>query len=204
MQLLLIRHAQPEQVLQEHGVADPGLTSLGMQQAQRIVRGLSEEAVDAIVSSPQLRAQQTAEPLSSSIGLPIKVFDNLAEYDYGLSAYIRIDEANELAPQAYAQIRAGFFPDFIDARAFRMRVLQGFAEVIEQHEHDQTIVVAAHGGVINVYLQEILELKKPLTFPIDYCSMTRVLVSRNGKRRVSSINETAHVRDLVLRRGKSK
>ena len=64
-------------------------------------------------------------------------------------------------------------------------------------EHEDTVAVFAHGGVVNAVLQDILGLTRPLEFPLEYTSVTRVLVSRNGARRAASINETGHVRDLL-------
>jgi len=48
-------------------------------------------------------------------------------------------------------------------------------------------------------LHRLLGTATPLTFPIDYCSITRVLVSRSGHRTVASVNETQHVLDLLPR-----
>ena len=53
--------------------------------------------------------------------------------------------------------------------------------------------------VVNAVLHRLLGTATPLTFPIDYCSITRVLVSRSGHRTVASVNETQHVLDLLPR-----
>jgi len=65
------------------------------------------------------------------------------------------------------------------------------------------VALFAHGGVINILLQDILQTPKVLGFPIDYCSVTRVLFSRSGTRSVSSVNETEHVWDLLPRNRQS-
>jgi probable phosphoglycerate mutase len=53
--------------------------------------------------------------------------------------------------------------------------------------------------VINIHLQDLLGTAMPLTFPIDYVSVTRILFSRSGRRTVASVNETQHVWDLLPR-----
>ena len=78
-------------------------------------------------------------------------------------------------------------------------MLDGIAAAVDGIEHTDSVVVFAHGGVVNVLLQDILQTPTVLGFPIDYCSITRVLFSRNGKRSVASINETQHVWDLLPR-----
>ncbi|MDG3010594.1 histidine phosphatase family protein [Rhodococcus sp. D2-41] len=196
MQLLLIRHALPQRVEQVAGGADPALTELGRLQAQRIPEALAEYDVSAIVSSPMLRARQTAQPLADALGLEVAVDPDLAEYDAGQRNYVPIHEARAAHPEAYARIMAGYIPDFADPVAFTARVTAAMQRLVDDHAHDQTIAVVSHGGVINVYLQQLLDLARPLTFPLEYVSLSRVLISRNGTRKVASVNETGHMRDI--------
>ena len=130
-------------------------------------------------------------------GLPITQLEGLAEYDYHLDHYIPFHVAQELAPDAVARIRAGQLPDFVDAEEFRTRVLAATQHIVDTCDHGDTVAVFAHGGVINVLLQDLLGLDRPLMFPIEYTSVTRILVSRNGARRAASVNETGHVRDML-------
>ncbi|EME15608.1 histidine phosphatase family protein [Rhodococcus triatomae] len=199
MQLLLIRHALPERLVSEAAPADPALTAEGHAQAARVPGALAPYPVARIVSSPQLRARQTAAPLAEARGLEIDVDKDLAEYDSELDHYIPIHEAKTAAPEAYARILAGHLPEFVDVDAFRARVLDAMGRVVADADHEDTVVVFAHGGVINIYLQHLLGLERPLTFPIEYTSISRILFSRNGKSRPASVNETGHVRDLLPR-----
>lgn len=197
MQLLLIRHALPSNVQTDDGPADPPLTEEGRAQAARLPEALAPYRITRMFSSPQRRARETAEPLATHRGLAVEQIEDLAEYDYGLDHYLTIDAARELAPDSYARIRAGHLPEFVDADIFRRRVLDAFDAVVASCEHPETVAIVAHGGVINVLFEHILGLDRPLTFPIDYASISRILVSRTGERRVGSINETGHVRDML-------
>ncbi|MHA4852971.1 MULTISPECIES: histidine phosphatase family protein [unclassified Rhodococcus (in: high G+C Gram-positive bacteria)] len=199
MQLLFIRHALPELVTTSEGRADPALTEDGRAQAKRLPAALGPYRIARIVSSPQRRALETAAPLAEALNLPVTQDQGLAEYDYDLDHYIPFHEAEARAPEAYARIRAGQFPPGIDADAFRTRVFDALGRVVQESDHRDTVAIFAHGGVINVYLQELLGLDRPLVFPIEYVSVTRVLVSRSGERRVASVNETGHVRDMLRR-----
>ncbi len=183
----------------EEGWADPGLTEFGHHQARRLPGALADVRVARVVASPMRRAVETAAPLVASTGLALEVNDGFAEYDRHEGSYVPIHEAKQRMPEAFARIRAGFLPDFVDENSFRSRVLDATEEVVAQASHEDSVVVVAHGGVVNLILQQILELPRPLTFPLEYVSVTRVLISRNGVRRVSSVNETGHVRDLMIR-----
>lgn len=57
----------------------------------------------------------------------------------------------------------------------------------------------SHGGVINALLHEILGTARPLSFPIDYASLTRLLYSRSGQATVATVNAAEHVWDLLPR-----
>lgn len=199
MQLVFVRHALPEHVAVAEGRADPGLTELGHRQARRLPAGLDGFRVARVVTSPQRRAIETATPFAAARSVQLETDERFAEYDADQGYYIPIHEARERMPEAFERIRSGLLPEFVDEDAFRRRVLAATDAVVAQSKHEDTVVVVAHGGVINVVLQELLGLPLPLTFPLDYVSISRVLVSRNGVRRVASVNETAHVRDLLIR-----
>ncbi|MFD3595414.1 histidine phosphatase family protein [Nocardia sp. NPDC058640] len=199
MQLILVRHAQPERVVGVTTAADPGLTEIGRLQADRVPAVLAPHAITRIVSSPQRRARDTALPTATARELAVEVIDDLAEYDRDLPAYIPIEDAKTELAHAYARIKAGYLPEEIDGPAFTARVLAAVEKLFATTAPDDTVVAFAHGGVINVLLADVLGLLRPLTFPIDYCSVTRILYSRTGTRTAATINENGHVWDLLPR-----
>ena len=68
MELVLIRHGEPEWVRDGLNVVNPPLTRRGHLQAARIGDELAGEHFDEIIVSPLLRARQTAEPLLTALG----------------------------------------------------------------------------------------------------------------------------------------
>lgn len=67
MELVLVRHAQPEWTRERISQVDPGLTDLGHRQAALAARRLAGEAFDHVLVSTALRAQQTARPLRDQL-----------------------------------------------------------------------------------------------------------------------------------------
>jgi len=63
MELVLIRHGEPEWVREGLNVVDPPLTERGRLQAERVAHTLRNEHFDEVIVSPLLRARQTAAPL---------------------------------------------------------------------------------------------------------------------------------------------
>ena len=200
MQLVLVRHALPRR---SESSADPDLDELGVEQSRRVPDALARFTVSRVVSSSQQRAIRTAQPLAERLGLEITTDDRLTEYDRDFGGYVPIEAAKTEFRDAYDRIKAGHLPEQVDEQACRTRVLAGVADIVSTAAHSDTVVLFAHGGVVNMLLQDILQTPKVLGFPIDYCSVTRVLFSRSGARSVSSVNETAHVWDLLPRNRQS-
>ncbi|MFC3963814.1 histidine phosphatase family protein [Nocardia jiangsuensis] len=200
MQLIFVRHAQPVRIVGSQAPADPELAPLGTDQAARVPEALRHHRrITRIVSSPQRRALETAAPAAAALGLAVEVCDDLAEYDRDLPAYIPIEDAKTEFRAAYDRIKAGHLPEQIDGPAFAARVAAVVTDLVKAADPADTVLAFAHGGVVNVTLQDVLGLPRPLTFPIDYCSITRILYSRNGDRTVATVNENAHVWDLLPR-----
>lgn len=195
MELILVRHGLPLRREVVEGPADPELSVEGHDQSARLANYLATESIDAIYSSPMKRAMQTAEPLAQTIGLPISIVDDVAEFDRLSNEYIPIEELRAANDDRWHKLVAGDWDsesDTIDE--FRNRVITSIEKIISQHA-SQRIVVTCHGGVINQYLAHILGLKteRGFFYP-QYTSIHRVVAAQNGLRSIASLNEIAHLR----------
>jgi broad specificity phosphatase PhoE len=79
VEVLLIRHGEPEWVRDGLSVDDPPLTERGRSQAEALADRLGDLEVDEIWVSPLRRAQQTAQPAATRLGLEPRTFEWLAE-----------------------------------------------------------------------------------------------------------------------------
>lgn len=198
MQLLLVRHALPLRSEPGQG-SDPDLSEEGLKQVARLPEALARFPISRVVSSPQRRAIQTAEPVAAARELPVEIDDRFAEYDRDLPVYIPIEHIRDENPHEWARMAEGHLPSSVDEQAFRARIAAAVDDVVAAADHEDTVVVFSHGGVINVMLHEILGTKRLLSFPIDYVSVTRLLFSRSGQATVVTVNGTEHVWDLLPR-----
>ena len=69
MEIVLVRHGEPEWVRDGLNVDNPPLTERGHRQAVRVAEALRGEQFDEVWVSPLVRAQQTAAPLLADRGL---------------------------------------------------------------------------------------------------------------------------------------
>ena len=195
MDLLLVRHAEPERVEGGTGVrANPSLTERGRRQAQRLADWLAHERIDVVVSSPQRRAIETAEPIAVAHGLDLQVVDDLVEFDVQADHYIPVEELKATNDPRWRAMVDGTWHDFggEDPAQFRVRILAAVDALIDAHA-GQRVVAVCHGGVVNVALGAVLGIERPLWFDPAYTSLSRVAASRTGVRSLVTLNETAHL-----------
>ncbi|MGX9788628.1 histidine phosphatase family protein [Mycobacterium sp. MMS18-G62] len=198
MQLLLIRHALPLRSEPGQG-SDPDLSEEGIEQAKRLPDALARFPITRLVSSPQRRSIQTAQPVADALGLSIDIEDRLAEYDRDMEHYIPIEQIAAEFPEELARLASGHLPSTVDEAAFLNRINQGIIDLVTDGDHDDTVAVFTHGGVINGLLHTILRTEKVLCVNVDYAGVTRLLSSREGNLYVAAVNGTEHVWDLLPR-----
>jgi 2,3-bisphosphoglycerate-dependent phosphoglycerate mutase len=195
MELLWVRHGEPERIAPGTGVrADPALTPRGREQAQRLADWLAVESIDAVVCSPLRRAVDTAAPIAARCGVAVEVVDDLIEYDNNSDHYIPMEEMRLNKDERWQAMVDGRWDEFgADLpEVFRARIDAAVATLIERFP-GKRVVAVCHGGVINVALGSVLGVAQPLWFEPGYTSLSRMIASRTGIRSVASLNELAHL-----------
>ena len=196
MKIVLVRHGRPDEGHAERP-HDPPLAVEGRRQALAAAALLAREGIGRIVTSPLLRARQTADPLVERLGLAPDVVDGWAEADRHVARYRSVET---LRAQGEAEWRR-FLADPVrymggDPDAFRGGVLGALAALIAGGPRDEHVAVFTHGLPINVVLSHALGLERIVHFPPGYGSVTRLRARRSGTIGVVSVNETGHLAHL--------
>jgi probable phosphoglycerate mutase len=202
MELLLIRHALPVRRELTSGAADPELSPIGLEQSSHLARYLSTEQLDAVYSSPLRRAVQTAEPLTATRGLTRIEINGVAEWDQNSPEYVPIEELKASNDPRWQAMLNGDWESDESAESFHSRVFDTIESLIGAHRGGR-IAVVCHGGVINSYLAQILDLSiigNGFFYP-NYTSIHRVAAASSGQRSVVTLNETSHLRGTGLPMG---
>jgi probable phosphoglycerate mutase len=79
VEIVFIRHGQPEWTKDGLNVENPPLTDLGHCQAEAMANALASEDFDEVFCSPLVRARQTAAPLFEALGRPEQIAPWLKE-----------------------------------------------------------------------------------------------------------------------------
>jgi broad specificity phosphatase PhoE len=153
----LVRHGESAWNACElvQGQADaPGLTERGIVQATSVAHQLVSEQVSAIWSSDLLRARQTADPVASTLGLPVVTDRLLRERHFGQAEGIGL---RTLSPQL-SGIRYGRVVDADAAppggesiRELYTRAVRIVA-AIRAHPEPGDLVLITHGGMVRALL----------------------------------------------------
>jgi probable phosphoglycerate mutase len=189
MELILIRHGLPER---RSDTADPPLTPEGRDQAERAARLLARERIDAVFSSPMVRAVETAAPFAALSGHDIQTREGIVEFDRGTGAYIPMEELKRDNYEAWKAFVEGGYQ--VDLGAFQRSVVDTLEDVVKTHA-SKRVAVFCHGGVINVWAAHVLTMPPRLFFEPVYASIHRFLCAGSGERNLISLNERSHLQD---------
>lgn len=149
LRLLMLRHAQSTWNAEGRwqGHADPPLSAEGKQTAKAAAPQYSH--ISRIVSSPLLRATETAEIIAESSGSShIATHPGLTERDLGEWTGLTRSEVEERWP---GYLNEHKWPESAETtEAFIKRVLEAIHSIVGEiaGEYDEDVLVVAHAGVI--------------------------------------------------------
>lgn len=200
-EVLLVRHGE-QNFTKNMPIADgvdAPLTELGQRQAEAVGERLAGHAIDAVYSSPLVRAADTGDAIAKHHGLDVPRLDDLSEInlwhqlpqEQGLLDSLSPDELRAIMREGNRTRLWASYPYCEPRDPFRDRVVAAIDRIIADH-HGDRVVVACHGGVINAYLAHISES------PLDQmCSLHHTSISvvrgREAQRRTVQVNDFAHV-----------
>ncbi|WP_307859321.1 histidine phosphatase family protein [Arthrobacter sunyaminii] len=148
--LVLVRHGETDwnQERRLQGRTDNPLNGVGRAQARKAGRLLAADPWHVVVSSPLLRAVQTAQLIADAVGLqPAGTVPELAERDYGSAEGLHLNGLTER--QITAALGIGE-PE----QAVAQRGLAALRDVAVQFP-GQRIIAVAHGTLIRLTLSEL-------------------------------------------------
>ena len=152
MRLYLTRHGETQyNVLGIYcGSTDIPLNEKGINQAHELAARLENMDFDAVISSPMLRARQTAEAVCSALNMRHKVYDEFAERNMGVYEGLTRDEVMERYPDLWNRQSLATLDDAPDGgetlREFCARVDGGMARLIQDYKGKRVLLVC-HGFV---------------------------------------------------------
>ncbi|BAH50744.1 histidine phosphatase family protein [Rhodococcus opacus] len=197
MELVLVRHAEPDREAEGPARANPRLSDRGREQAARVADYLAAEEFAAIYTSPLIRAADTAAVIGTALGLRPIVRSDLAEFDRDATEYLHFEDLRiNNDPRYEAFLRDDLSAWGTDVPTFRRRVTAEFDRIIDAHAGGRVLVVS-HGGVANAFVGGLIGASKLTIHEPGYTGFARIRAGRT-RRTLVSLNETPHLRGFDL------
>jgi len=196
---VLVRHGETAWNREEvfRGRADVPLNDTGLAQARAVARSLEDEPVEAVYSSPLVRAIDTAKAIAAVHKLHVSIHEGLTDFDCG-----------EWQGQTLGSVRENYaelFQQWADAPhtvrlpggetldLVRDRAVRAVHEIFTRSE-GTTVVVVTHRVINKVLLCALLGLDNSHfwnIFQSNACA-NRIVFGPHGPE-IHSLNDTSHL-----------
>lgn len=223
MDIVLVRHAQPD--WEPGGLAqdDPELTELGQRQALRVAEALEGEHFDAIYSSPLRRVRETARPIAKALAIEPRVEPWLRELELPKLSGKTRDEVQRFFQEARRRDLAdqhtgfpggetfGHFRERVDAGLRHLLAREHFLEFRDEEGHRlwkvpekaERVLIVAHEGTNSLILCHLLDIDPVpwswMKFSSAWAGVTRLHLTAIADAAVWSVecfNEVRHLAGL--------
>ena len=172
---------------------------VGAKQLEYLKERFKDIKLDAVYSSPLIRAQKTAQAVSDGKGLSITIRKNLAELHGGVVEGKPFQEAFTAIPglaDAWNNHPQDFAPE--GGEAMRDAYVRIYDEVMAlvRENREKTIAAATHGGVLRCLTCRILynDITRLKDVPWhENTAVTLLKIDDNDKISVEFFNDYSHV-----------
>ena len=196
--LVLIRHGRSEMNAQRRvqGWLDSPLDEIGRAQARLLADRLRDWELQVIYTSSLKRALETAEIVAQVLQVPTVVDERLRERGVGDLTGLNREEIESQFPEWLRQWegnRRVSAPGGEPIGLFWSRVSAVFGEIVDNIT-EGSVAVVTHGGVLQVYLSQLLGMEQGYSPPFSFgnCSISEVEITEHGSR-VHMLNDRCHL-----------
>jgi broad specificity phosphatase PhoE/ribonuclease HI len=185
------------------GGLDVPLAPLGVQQAQALATEIARRnEVTAIIASPLLRTQQTAQFVSAAVGLPIVTMSEFAETAFGEWDGCTFSEVSKRWPDELQEWLSGTDIAPPGGESFthvKDRVEQGRRKVLDQFAGEHVLIVS-HVTPIKIMTSTAVGAPLEAVFKMELppCSLSKLAWYPDGNSSMFSFAESGHLHGLMV------
>ena len=200
MKLLLVRHGQTDWNIARRfqGQSDTPLNEVGKKQAKALANRLLNQPFDFVYSSDLQRATETAKIICKSEWHPDL---RLREVNFGDWEGLTYNEIKEKHPDTLSAWENDIYknapPNGETLEGLSARVQSMLGELYAKRQ-DQTVLVVAHGGVLQTLICLALNLKPTMywQFHLSTASLSEIAFYPKGAI-VNLLNDTSHLEKII-------
>lgn len=169
--LLFIRHGESEanknRILASRMPVP--LTEAGRKDAKRIAKELKELiTLDRIISSPLVRARQTAEPFGKAFNLPVEIDKRIVEQELGFYSGMDYDDVKRQKQYESDPLKRWNWIPNGGGESYKIisERLISFFNSLEKDDKEETVLIVTHAVALRL-IQAILEDTLPV-YPKEF------------------------------------
>ncbi|WP_369215021.1 bifunctional RNase H/acid phosphatase [Streptomyces flavofungini] len=201
--LVLLRHGEtrltPEKRFSGSGGSDPSLSDVGREQAERAAAAFAARGtIQAVVSSPLLRCQETARTVAARLGLDVRLEEDLREADFGAFEGLTFAEARARYPEqldAWLASPETAPPGGESFTEVARRVAAARDRLTEAYAR-RTVLLVTHVTPIKTLVRLALGAPPESMFRMELsaASVSAVAYYADGNASLRLLNDTSHLR----------
>lgn len=200
---VLLRHGEtaltPQKRFSGSGGSDPSLSDVGRDQAERAAAVFAARGtIQAIVSSPLKRCQETAQAVAARLGLDVRIDDGLRETDFGAWEGLTFGEVRERQPDELNAWLAS--PDAAPPGGESFAVVadrvSAARDRLAAEYAGRTVLLVTHVTPIKTLVRLALGAPPESLFRMELsaASVSAVAYYGDGNASVRLLNDTSHLR----------
>ncbi|MFE3765422.1 histidine phosphatase family protein [Streptomyces sp. NPDC059104] len=201
--LVLLRHGEtlltPGRRISGSGGSNPGLSPAGRRQARATADALAHRGgIEAVVTSPMRRCQETAQAVAARLGLGVQVDRDLREADFGAWEGLTFAEVRERHPDDLNAWFASPESPPTGAGETMQQVSRRVAAVrdgLRARYRGATVLVVSHVVPVRTLLRLALQAPPHSLFRMEVAaaSLSTVTYDGDGTGTVHTLNDTHHL-----------
>ncbi|WP_442816537.1 histidine phosphatase family protein [Streptomyces sp. NBC_01304] len=201
--LVLLRHGEtlltPERRLSGSGGSNPGLSPVGRRQAEAAAAALAHRGgIEAVVTSPMRRCQETAQAVAARLGLSVQADAELREADFGAWEGLTFGEVRERYPDDLSAWRASPESAPTGAGETMQQVIRRVAAVRDgllARYAGGTVLVVSHVVPVRTLLRLALQAPPHTLFRMEVAAASLSTVTYDADRTatVQALNDIHHL-----------
>ncbi|MEB2357151.1 histidine phosphatase family protein [Bacillus pumilus] len=185
--ICLVRHGETDwnAAKRIQGRTDIPLNDTGKWQAEQTGLYLKDAHWDVVISSPLIRAKETAHLILKHVDAPLVIMDDFIERDYGDAEGMSFEERQKLFPNKQ-------YPNMEPLETIQDRMVEGIEKVRAAYPNQQVLIVA-HGAAIHALLTTLADEHLGLenTRLVNAC--LNYVEWKDGKWKVLDYNVVSHL-----------
>lgn len=200
---VLLRHGEtaltPQKRFSGSGGSDPSLSDVGREQAERAAAAFAARGtIQAIVSSPLKRCQETAQAVAARLGLDVRIEDGLRETDFGSWEGLTFGEVRSRRPEelnAWLASPEAAPPGGESFASVAERVSETRDRLAAEYA-GRTVLLVTHVTPIKTLVRLALGAPPESLFRMELsaASVSAVAYYGDGNASVRLLNDTGHLR----------